>query len=277
MSHREPTGVELSLSPRAVARTLGVVVAGLVVAHLLGVVSTYVFHHEYVMGFVPLFNLDREGNIPTWFSSMLLLTCAATMAVIGRARRAEGDRTAWRWSGLAALFLFLALDEAAALHEKLSHEMSALQLSGFLKFAWVTVYVPFAAVVGVVYWRFLFSLPRRTALQFILAGALYVGGAAGTEMLAAPVAEANGIYNLQFALLSTVEETLEMCGVVVLLHALLRYAQETGAGRRLALTLPKPEAALGEPLPLPRFRPVRPEAVELGGAVAARAIRTPEG
>jgi len=61
--------------------------------------------------------------------------------------------------------------------------------------------------------------------MFVAAGFAYVGGAIGLEVISAPLVEAQGRYNLMYLLLTTVEESLELGGIIFFIYALLSYIQ----------------------------------------------------
>src|SRR5262249_42974969 len=63
---------QISLNASAIASVLGAVVFVLLLADLGVQVTRYVFGHPHAKGFVPLFDLDAEENIPTFFSQCLL-------------------------------------------------------------------------------------------------------------------------------------------------------------------------------------------------------------
>ena len=94
------------------------------------------------------FNVDEEGNLPTWWSTIQLGGGAILYlwgAWLSRASRTRGT-VAWV---LVALVLFaMSLDEATQLHEQLA------QLSGVIaspfgnEYAWLAVGIPVA--IGVV-------------------------------------------------------------------------------------------------------------------------------
>lgn len=78
------------------------------------------------------------------------------------------------------------------------------------------------------------TLPASSTTRgLLLAAALYVGGAIGLEMASGYYISRTGMnHNLTVALLATVEEFLEMSGVVVLIHAILSHlGQQTQAIR----------------------------------------------
>ena len=128
------------------------------------------------------------------------------------------------WSGLAVIFLLLAIDETVQFHELVSDVLEeTFNLSGFFYFAWVVPAAVFVLVLAGVYLRFLLRLPVRTRYLMLAAGDLFLSGALGVEAVTARYVEANGFANLTYAALSTVEEFLEMVGASLFLYALIAY------------------------------------------------------
>jgi hypothetical protein len=70
-------------------------------------------------------------------------------------------------------------------------------------------------------------LPKSTRREFLTAGALFVGGAVGLELLAGRYSEIHGVDNFIYSLHVTLEEGLEMLGVWVFIRALVRYIHAT--------------------------------------------------
>ena len=86
--------------------------------------------------------------------------------------------------------------------------------------------MPFGFLVAIFllsYTKFLFHLPVSTKKLFIAAAALYIGGAMGVEMLGGYVASTTGQKNVSYVIVITIEESLEMLGIVVFIHALISY------------------------------------------------------
>ena len=109
------------------------------------------------------------------------------------------------------------------------HEMAdavlqrKLNTTGVLYLAWVIPFGIFAAAVGLIYLRFLMDLERKTAIRFVVAGAIFVGGAIGMEMAAAPIIETVGPSSIYHTFTQTIEEGMEMTGAILFLRALLLY------------------------------------------------------
>lgn len=176
-------------------------------------------------------DVDRETSIPTWFSASILLLSAGLLMCTAAASRAAGGRWTRHWAGLAAIFALLSLDEITDLHNApVISQDAAAAVSPYLYLSWV---IPAAVVVVLFvgcYVPFLRGLPRRTSLSLILAGAIYVGGAMVMEAIGANHIVAFGYDNLTMAVLVTLEEGMEIFGVLLLLHTLFTYIGSTFGG-----------------------------------------------
>lgn len=215
------------ISPWKITRFLTFVVLGLTLACVAGQFSKYVLGYPRLLGFVRQFDFNSEANIPTWYSSSTLLICSLLLALIASAKKIEGDRYVRHWGVLSFIFLFLSLDESASIHEMANKLRPLLQVSGFLYFAWVIPYAAIVLIFVLAYLRFLLALPAKTRLLFLLAGSLYVGGAIGIELVEARYVSFYGEsiigQDMMFAVMTIVEEFLEMLGIVVFIYALLSY------------------------------------------------------
>jgi len=221
---RKVCDITLTISPKRVTQVLTFVVLCLALASVAGQYSKHVLGHDKLFGLVRLFDLDDEGNIPTWFASASLLFCSVLLAIIGRDRRWGGDRYYLHWSTLSGIFLLLSIDEAAHIHESLNTRVRAiLKTEGLLQNAWIIPGAAFALIVAVACRHFLADLPGGTRRLFLAAGSLYVGGALGVEALGGWYTALYGQQNMTYALMATIEELLEMLGIVVLIYALLSY------------------------------------------------------
>jgi hypothetical protein len=215
--------MELSIQPGKVVLFLLVIISLLTLAHTAGLVARFAFHHSHIYGLVPMFDFNGEQNLPTFYSTLSLLLCSALSAAKAAVSRRSGARWEFHWTGLSMLFLGVALDEQFILHERaivpLRH---LLNLSGFLYFAWVVPYGLMVLVLAVIYIRFLTHLHSSTRRRLLIAAVLYLAGALGMEMIGAAYYERIGsVNNLQYELMATAEELLEMAGVIVFIQALL--------------------------------------------------------
>ncbi len=207
---------ELSLSRNAARRWLLPVALVLLAAHLL------VMMYHYWAGDIPwlirqLVALDEENNLPTWYSSFLLLVASmvlllkrATVQIGSGATSASQGRKEERfWSVLAAGFLVLAMDEVAGLHESFHSAVDTL---------WVWPAAALVAACALYFVPLLRSLPRRTMLLYVLSGAIFVGGALGVEIIGAPM-DAD---TLAYEITVFIEESMEMTGVILFIDTTLQ-------------------------------------------------------
>lgn len=200
-------------------------------------------------------NVNREASIPAWYSSALLLGAAALLAVTAAVKRAYAEPYVRHWQGLALIFLYLSIDEAAALHETLTEPLqTALDTSGYLTFAWVIAGAVFVAVVGLLYARFLLALSRGIRAGFFAAVALYVGGALVIEAISANQWHLNNGSSLLYSAVGTVEELCEMLGVIVLIYTLLVQLERMQASIQLQ---PQPTTAPDAAFSLLKLRQAR--------------------
>jgi hypothetical protein len=141
-------------------------------------------HLSSLTKFLLKFDVGGEQTVGSWLSTVLLLLCALVLLQIGAAQRHRGAPYARHWLGLGIIFCGLSIDEAVSIHEMTIRPVhNLLGTSGVFLYAWVIPAIAFVAAVGVAYLGFLRHLEPAFRLRFVLAGALFVGGAVGFEML----------------------------------------------------------------------------------------------
>jgi hypothetical protein len=217
---------QIVLNSSVVARALGAVAFLLVLASIGGQLTKYLLGHDTVYGLVRLFDLDEEQNIPTLFSVLLLFCAALLLTIITVLKKKQKDPDVSKWAILAFGFLFMAVDEASSIHEELAMPVPGLLGDGPLGifyFAWVIPGIAVVFVLALFFLRFLLRLPAKTRFTFMVAAALFIGGALGLELVGGRYAELHGGENLTYNILATVEESLEMAGVIVFIYALLKH------------------------------------------------------
>lgn len=224
----------LTVDARAVVRVLVFLV---VVLGLLGTLAAFVPDDEGaalgLRAFRRLFDLDAELNVPTWFSSAVLLIAAGLCAVVAADARAAGGPYVRHWQVLAGLLLVMSLDETAAIHETTLRPLRMLLPSdGIFYITYVIPGLVVAVVVGLAFVPFLRHLPPPIRWYVVGAGGLYVGSAVGMEMLEGRHQALYGTgWSLVHTAMTIVEEVGEMSSVVLLVHALLGYVALRAAAR----------------------------------------------
>jgi hypothetical protein len=212
-------GTTVSITPRLL---LTVIVPSIVVLNLLNAVAVVLHHYGRGRRFFLTFSLDREANVPSWFSSALLLSAAALLALVAVNAVARRERWARHWAGLSVVFAVLSLDETAEIHERIGSWLRAhLNLHGPLHYAGIIPALALAAFVGIAYYRFFWALPRVTRAGILLAAGIYIFGAAGVEAISGWWAESQSSGSTALLLVSTVEENLELIGTTLFILVVL--------------------------------------------------------
>lgn len=213
-----PTSFTIEIQRDRVMTWLWRAVIGLIAIHSTLTIIHYTIH-ELPWLVRQMFDVDEEYNLPTWFSGSLLLITAQCIWMQARASRLRVEKMTPYWYGLAIGFGFLSLDEVAGFHET---------LNSLTPFSWAIPGAVFAALIGGAYLQFLFSLPRPLALRFFIGGAIYIGGAIGVELATEPFLENDALDTLAYNLSTSLEEGMEMSGVLVFLSALLGHMAGQG-------------------------------------------------
>jgi len=216
---------QIPLTPGAVTQFLLRVVTCLALLSSLSLIALHLFPDaKFAYYFAKAFYLNFEKNIPTLYSCLALLFSSLLLGAIAYAKNLDSDRYKKHWKILSFIFLFLSLDEAGGVHDRLVEPMrSLLNATGVFYYTWI---VPFGFLVAIFllsYSKFLFHLPVSTKKLFVAATALYIGGAMGMEMVGGYIASTTGEWGLSYNIGSTIEESLEMLGIVVFIHGLISY------------------------------------------------------
>ncbi|MBE9155760.1 hypothetical protein IQ265_02780 [Nodosilinea sp. LEGE 06152] len=226
--------VEVAVKLPKITRFLGAAVALAAVGHIVVHALSFLFDitNTPFVGIFLFFSMGQEANLPTYISALNLLLSGVLCGIIAFHEPKLKNRLGWHWAGLSAGLVLMSIDEAAKIHEGIVGvflEMSIGRGTGIFYYLWYLVYIPIVVIVGFLYFPFLKCLPLRYSARFCLAASVFLSGAIGLEMLESVLkyAQINTAISMLF------EETLEMLGIVILIHTLLMYLSE----RRFALTL----------------------------------------
>lgn len=198
------------------------IAAFLTLASLTGQWARFVLGHDRVFGLVRLFDVGREGNVPTWFASTLLLVATLLLWSVAAYERRRGGPHVAHWALLGVATMLMSVDETASVHERLRlHHFGIGDADSFLTRSWTVPVGLGALVAGACCIPFLRGLPAVTRRRFVVAAGVFLFAAVGLEIVSALYAMEHGQLNLTFAAIASVEEFLEMTGVILLIRALL--------------------------------------------------------
>src|SRR5215204_4703976 len=246
---REEDTMVLAIYAKTIVRIIIIAVMLITLAGLAARFAMYMWGQEGYLEALRIFDVGEERSIPTWFESIQFLLCSILLAVVAVAKKQRNDRYILHWSVLSIILLLLSLDEVASIHEAIGqlsehllHNTTGFTPSGAITFFWVVPGAVFVFIVLLAYLRFLADLPQSTRRLFLLAGAVFVLGALGFEMLSAQVSSspegianffgmeralsqhsANALPKIMIGLQTCVEEMFEMLGLTAFIYALLAY------------------------------------------------------
>jgi hypothetical protein len=215
--------MKFTISANAISIVMTSIITVLLIAHSIQAF----FFIQGLADYVSFLDFDMERNLPTFYSVMAIEICALLLFIIYCHHRKQGDSYRWAWLGLVIIFAFLGLDEATKIHENTGDLVAPMvDAAGVLYFPWVLPYGIALGFLSIVYIPWLLSLPLATRIRFIIAAIVFLSGALGMEMLSAVYAEKTSLDSVEYIWTYTIEETLEMLGVVIFMRALIQYLHQ---------------------------------------------------
>ena len=228
---RRKQGIRWEFSRRNLVTILLTIIGILVAAHL----SIFIIHqitrgsirYREVWQLNKYFNLTYEMNIPSFFSSLLLGSAGFILLVIALKRIRQHARFGFQWFCLSILFFYLSADEWLALHENLGYYATDyFGKENLVIQDWAYAGIVLVILFAVVFWPFYRHLPSGHKFRFFVSAVLYLGGVLGMEIIGSIYEIRLGYQEIPYLIFTTIEETLEMVGMVYFINALLLYWAE---------------------------------------------------
>ena len=220
---------KLVIKPKSIDSTLILIASILIILSITSQVFAY-FTGRTLRGLVAFLNLDEELNLPTFFSGLILLISSFLLVIIYLAERNNGNKDKYYWGVLALGFLFMTYDEIFMFHERyvgpIMHAIFKDKDIGIFNFVWLVWIIPISIItfiIVLVFYRFWHRLPVKTKLNILIAAIIYVGGAIGVELIEGFVVDKHGEDSLLVNLVCSIQESMEMFGTIIFIHALLNY------------------------------------------------------
>ena len=210
---------EITITPKRVLIFFLTIVSFLIFMNIIDIIYTKVLGHA--MFFRNKWNLDMEKNFPAYYSSLAMMFASFLLVVVSSIKKYE-KKEFFYWVGLAMIFFYLALDELLHIHEKLTPIAQKMFHSTSLVVGW---WVPMGIILlplALLYLKFVFNLPKITRNLFIISGSIYVSGAVIMEIIGYKIMKLYG-RGLMYSISYTIEESLEMLGIVLFIYALVSY------------------------------------------------------
>lgn len=186
--------------------------------------------HFFWSSQIDFFNFDKEFNLPTAWSSLLLVVSGLfwfSFTEIQKNDKIQGKiKKLYAYLG-AGVFFYLAIDEFFQLHEKVGDitgsYLQKTRFNGLFDlnpvFAWLWFFLPIVIIfLAFVLYQGYTLLQRKTFYCLLIGVFLYIGGAFGMEVLGWLVW--HNKLNFNYWYLITIEEFLEITGVTIILSTL---------------------------------------------------------
>lgn len=122
----------VKIKPVKIFKILMAIVIVLLICHIVGYLhKVKVGEGVITYSFEPLFNLDYENTVPSFFSSLILILAALILMSIASDPQTSSYRRHW-WI-LSIIFIYLAFDEFCGFHEILTMPVrNRIDLSGWI-------------------------------------------------------------------------------------------------------------------------------------------------
>jgi hypothetical protein len=175
---------------------------------------------------VRLFSVNREANLPTTFSIFLLVISTSLLAIIAIESKNHKEPFSAAWISLTIIFGYITIDEASALHEMTDPFLNQLLGSGpfgIFTHSWVWLPIFLIPLLVILFAKFYLQLPKFTRTWTGIAGFIYILGAAGMEMVGSSVIAVTSANHRYYFLAYTLEESLEMLGIILFIYALMAH------------------------------------------------------
>jgi hypothetical protein len=216
--------IRFDVNPKWIFRLLLAIIAGLTLADVAIHVLKFGFGRDHLFGMIRYFNFANESNVPSWFSSLQLALAGLILSSIAVRKYQSRDGQRFMWALLAVGFWFMSVDEVAQTHEYWAARPGGFDITrGLFTYYWVVAGIPVVIAVGLIFSRFVFTLPKRTRNAVIGSGVFYVWSAVGVEMLQALYHSTFRVKDFAFEMITVVEETGEMLAIAFFIAALMRY------------------------------------------------------
>lgn len=222
------TPLRLSLTVRRVALALACLIVLFSVASFVGqIVSEFVIvENQYVDRITDWLDVNAEASVPTWYAAITLMACAVMLGVIAIDARVRRRPYPIHWAALAVIFGSMSLEEILGIHSQatkvLRSIVSITEGPGYI-LALGAIGLVALGVLALVFGRFYLHLPSRWRWWFTAAAVIYLIGVFASDAIGDYLRTASGDSTLPYIVVLTIEEALEMIGVLIFIVMLLEY------------------------------------------------------
>jgi len=174
------------------------------------------------------FDLDLENNLPSWFSASQLLVTGLIFILKFRLPNSITNINPYFFLLLGLGYIFLSLDEAASIHEKLNYPLQLLS-NAMPRFendygVWILPYIIVGCIFLILTYKSIIALwkeYRQPTYLMIVGTTIFITGGIVFEILSYKYLR-TGATPIAYFLEVAIEEFFEMFGISVTLYAALQ-------------------------------------------------------
>lgn len=220
--------IDRSISIRSdqTMKVFGSIVIGLAIACFIRLFIKYQIEPSLYPSVLELFNMDADKNIPVYFYVFLLIIGTLLTSSITLVQIRQNSPQKYGWIVLTLIVFAMSIDKAVRFHDYLIHfiqRILARNIAGIIIYPLAIVLLIVGLAILVLLVKFLRDLPENTRKSFIIAACIYLSGALVLEMIGSSFYDYSGQNNLVYDLLTIVEESMEMVGIIAFIKALIKF------------------------------------------------------
>ena len=225
---RAGESLQVSVPTGRLARSLAVLILVFSVVSMIAQLFTefVIVENDYADRIAHWLDVNAEASIPTWYAAITLFAVGAMLAIIALDARRRGRPFALQWTLLAIGFVLLSIEEIIGVHSQVTKVLR--RLADDIDGPWLLIGLGLLGVIGLVvavvlFGRWFMAVPRRWRTWFAIGGVIYLAGVVASDAVGDYLRSSFGDGSLLYILVLTVEEALEMIGVLIFIVALLEY------------------------------------------------------
>ena len=208
---------------RKIPKVLIAIFLVLLVLNVIALSIGIITGHSSMKGLLDFFEFDKEQNLPTYFSSIVLVIASLLLFTLYIIKKNRNDEHTRFWLVLSLIFVYLSIDEFASIHELLTNiTREIFVIESLHKIMWIIPGMIIALVIGIYLLPFYLKLTKRYKYLFAFSAILVLGGVFGVELLTHGFSLNEGNQAI-YSVMSTLEETMEIMGVVLFIYSLIDY------------------------------------------------------
>jgi hypothetical protein len=220
--------IDRSISIRSdqTMKVFGSIVIGLAIACFIRLFIKYQIEPSLYPSVLELFNMDADKNIPVYFYVFLLIIGTLLTSSITLVQIRQNSPQKYGWIVLTLIVFAMSIDKAVRFHDYLIHFIQRIltrNIAGIIIYPLAIVLLIVGLAILVLLVKFLRDLPENTRKSFIIAACVYLSGALVLEMIGSSFYDYSGQNNLVYDLLTIVEESMEMVGIIAFIKVLIKF------------------------------------------------------